>query len=171
MRILPRQFHLRLSAVLWLLIALFAAMQSIMLLYVFYRTSDDWEQRLQWDLAHHLAQELHPYLGPAPDIVRIKEILFRATLHNPKLQPYILDRRGHIILSLISPRFIREHGISVDGIEDFLRLKPSRSFPLYHADPQYPASDYFKIETAGKEYIIKHDLTEDNWFLCRTETD
>ncbi len=39
------------------------------------------------------------------------------------------------------------------------------------ADPQYPASDYFKIETAGKEYIIKHDLAEDSWFLCRTEAD
>jgi len=150
MRILPRQFHLRLSAVLWLLIALFAAMQILVLLYVFYRTSDDWEQRLQWDLAHHIAQELHPHLGPAPDIVRIKEILFRATLHNPKLQPYIIDRRGHIILSLISPRFIREHGIPVDGIEDFLQIKPSRSFPLYHADPQYPEAGRNRIFSAAK---------------------
>jgi hypothetical protein len=39
------------------------------------------------------------------------------------------------------------------------------------ADPLYPASDYFKVETAGKEYIIKHDLVDDSWFLCRPKID
>ncbi len=34
------------------------------------------------------------------------------------------------------------------------------------ADPQYPASDYFKIETAGKEYIIKHDLQKTAGFCA-----
>ena len=33
-------------------------------------------------------------------------------------------------------------------------------------NPALPASDYFKVETtSGKQYIIKHDLENDLWFM------
>ena len=34
-------------------------------------------------------------------------------------------------------------------------------------DPAWPVSNYFKVETAGGgTFIIKHDLENDEWFLC-----
>ena len=34
----------------------------------------------------------------------------------------------------------------------------------------FPATDYFKISTAGNmEYIIKHELVSDQWFLVTTQ--
>jgi hypothetical protein len=35
-------------------------------------------------------------------------------------------------------------------------------------DPEYPASDYFKVETSpGQQHILKHDLENNGWFICR----
>ncbi len=35
-------------------------------------------------------------------------------------------------------------------------------------DPDFPISDYFRISTAsGTQYIIKHDIDSDVWYLCR----
>jgi hypothetical protein len=34
-------------------------------------------------------------------------------------------------------------------------------------NPEYPVSNYFKVKTTtGVQYIIKHDLESDNWYLC-----
>ena len=34
------------------------------------------------------------------------------------------------------------------------------------ANPEWLVSNYFKVITAdGNQYIIKHELTEDNWYL------
>lgn len=36
------------------------------------------------------------------------------------------------------------------------------------SNPEYPVSDYFKVDTTcGKEFILKHDLESDRWFLCK----
>ncbi len=43
----------------------------------------------------------------------------------------------------------------------------------YQSDmnPQWPRSDYFKVETtSGKQYIIKHDLENDLWYLVSDKT-
>jgi len=35
-------------------------------------------------------------------------------------------------------------------------------------DPEYPVSNYFKVKTTdGDQYIIKHDLESDTWYLCQ----
>jgi len=35
------------------------------------------------------------------------------------------------------------------------------------SNPEYPVSNYFKVDTTcGKQYIIKHDLESDKWCLC-----
>jgi hypothetical protein len=35
------------------------------------------------------------------------------------------------------------------------------------SNPEYPVSNYFKVDTTcGKQYIIKHDLEKDEWYLC-----
>lgn len=37
-------------------------------------------------------------------------------------------------------------------------------------NPEWPLSNYFKIVTAdGKEFILKHDLENDKWYLCKKE--
>jgi len=36
------------------------------------------------------------------------------------------------------------------------------------SNPEYPVSNYFKVETTnGEQFIIKHDLNSDKWHLCR----
>lgn len=40
----------------------------------------------------------------------------------------------------------------------------------YQADnnPEFPVSNYFKVETiSGEQFIIKHDLESGKWYLCR----
>lgn len=35
-------------------------------------------------------------------------------------------------------------------------------------NPVSPVSNYFKVETTcGQQFIIKHDLTNDEWYLCQ----
>lgn len=35
--------------------------------------------------------------------------------------------------------------------------------------PDYPEADYFRIRgTDGRQYLIKHELEEDQWFFCLT---
>ena len=34
-------------------------------------------------------------------------------------------------------------------------------------DPEWPVSNYFKVNTVcGKQFIMKHDLENDQWYLC-----
>ena len=36
------------------------------------------------------------------------------------------------------------------------------------SSPEFPATDYFKVETtSGELYIIKHDLKSDSWYLSQ----
>ena len=36
------------------------------------------------------------------------------------------------------------------------------------SDPEWPVSNYFRVETtSGTQYIIKHDLESGEWHLCR----
>jgi hypothetical protein len=36
------------------------------------------------------------------------------------------------------------------------------------SNPEYPVSNYFKVETTcGKQFIIKHELEKDTWYLCQ----
>jgi hypothetical protein len=55
---------------------------------------------------------------------------------------------------------LRNSRFAVSGITD-------RWYQRY-TTPEYPASDYFKVQTeSGAEYILKHDLEADKWYLCR----
>lgn len=33
--------------------------------------------------------------------------------------------------------------------------------------PEFPVSNYFKVETNCGVFIIKHDLESDRWYLCQ----
>jgi len=36
------------------------------------------------------------------------------------------------------------------------------------SNPEWPVSNYYKVETAGgSQFIIKHEPESDNWYLCR----
>jgi hypothetical protein len=34
-------------------------------------------------------------------------------------------------------------------------------------NPEYPVSNYFKVETTCGVYIIKHNIENDRWYLCQ----
>jgi hypothetical protein len=34
-------------------------------------------------------------------------------------------------------------------------------------NPEFPVSNYFKVETTCGVYIIKHDLEGERWYLCQ----
>ena len=56
-------------------------------------------------------------------------------------------------------------------IRDNIRFKISHITDRWYqgeSTPEFPASDYFKVETtSGDLYIIKHDLKSDKWFLSQ----
>jgi hypothetical protein len=34
--------------------------------------------------------------------------------------------------------------------------------------PEWPVADYFKVDTSsGGPFILKHETTDDQWYLCR----
>ncbi len=34
-------------------------------------------------------------------------------------------------------------------------------------NPEFPVSDYFRVETTdGKQFILKHEIRKDIWYLC-----
>jgi hypothetical protein len=33
--------------------------------------------------------------------------------------------------------------------------------------PEWPRADYFKVRSDGHEYLLKHDLESDEWFLAQ----
>jgi hypothetical protein len=36
------------------------------------------------------------------------------------------------------------------------------------SNPEWPASNYFKVRLAdGRQVIIKHDMESDRWYLCK----
>jgi len=35
------------------------------------------------------------------------------------------------------------------------------------SNPEWPVSNYFKVETINGVNIIKHDLESDRWYLCQ----
>ncbi len=56
-------------------------------------------------------------------------------------------------------RFIlKEHTIEVEEVLDRWYQVESK--------PEWPQADYFKVRAvAGREYLLKHDLEADQWFL------
>lgn len=34
-------------------------------------------------------------------------------------------------------------------------------------DPDFPASDYFRVETPGGSFLLKHEIKSDVWYLCK----
>ena len=35
-------------------------------------------------------------------------------------------------------------------------------------NPEYPVSNYFRVQTTcGQQFIIKHDIADDEWYLCQ----
>jgi hypothetical protein len=41
-----------------------------------------------------------------------------------------------------------------------------------NSDPEIPVSDYFKVAAGdGCEYILKHEILNDKWFLCSDISD
>lgn len=58
-------------------------------------------------------------------------------------------------------RFIREEqSVKVEEVLDRWHQAESK--------PEWPRADYFKVRGAdGQEYLLKHDLEADEWFLGR----
>jgi hypothetical protein len=66
-------------------------------------------------------------------------------------------------------------GYKADEYPKYFQLDGNR-FEIYEiadrwyqttSTPENPVSNYFKVETTcGQEFIIKHDLESDEWFLC-----
>ena len=36
------------------------------------------------------------------------------------------------------------------------------------SNPEWPVSNYFKVDTAcGERFLLKHDLETDKWYICK----
>ena len=56
-------------------------------------------------------------------------------------------------------------------IRDNIRFEISHIVDRWYqgdSTPEFPASDYFKVETnSGDLYIVKHDFKSDKWYLSQ----
>ena len=66
-------------------------------------------------------------------------------------------------------------GYKADEYPKYFKLENDR-YEIYEVtdrwyqgetNPEYPVSNYFKVETTCGVYIIKHDIENDRWYLCQ----
>lgn len=167
---LPKRFHLRISVIFWLLIAVFAGLQAVLSFYMFWSSYYEWEQRLNWSLAEDLAHELRPLLDEDVDSDLLRKELHRISIANPKISVYVLDLDGVVKVSTEARNFDHDYEDFVDTepIEEFLAVKKNRSLPLWGVRPTSPfdtgtrkrlfSAAKIKFESEpGYLYVILHN--------------
>ncbi|HET6545875.1 MAG TPA: HAMP domain-containing sensor histidine kinase [Rhodanobacteraceae bacterium] len=94
------------------------------------------QQRLQHDLAAHLARQLAPKLRQGTKGAAVEATARRLQAVNPSLNLYVLDARGNIIAYLMGDKPLARHRVPIAPIERF--LTGSAPLPIQGDDPTSP---------------------------------
>ena len=136
----------------------------------FYREAD---QKLNRDLAEHLKEDFVPFLSAPTDEDGIKTTMHNLMVYNPRIEIYVLDRAGEILLFFAPKEKVKRERVSTEPILAF--LSESSDFPLLGDDPRDPAGQKpFSVATLdmngepGYLYVILGgELFDSNLSMAR----
>lgn len=99
---------------------------------------EELEQRLQHDLAAHLADELAPALRHGARGAPVKAAARRLRAINPSLELYLLDARGNLVAYLMGRKPLARKHVAVAPIRAF--LAGEAPLPIRGDDPSEPVA-------------------------------
>jgi signal transduction histidine kinase len=131
-----RTLYSKLAAVLAALFLMVGVISVGATLHFFEMYSEESNQRLNLDLAHHLAQQHPAGGGTLPDPDRLRALFHMQMVINPSIQIYLLAADGRILQYSAAPGEVKLDRVSLAPIQAL--LQPGASLPVRGDDPRNP---------------------------------
>ena len=117
-------------------------------------------QKLNRDLAGHIASEIPPMQGGRANKKALYDIFHQIMIVNPSIEIYLLDPQGRILAFSAPPEKVKRQSVTLSPIEQFLRA--NAEFPILGDDPRRIAGSKIfsaaaipaRAEPDGYLYII-----------------
>ena len=113
----------RLAAILSILVILLVAGYSLFTGFITIRYFKETHQRLNREVAAHIAQFSQPFVGTNVNFKATEKIFFDAMVTNPSAEVYLLDATGRILVYHSPPEKIKHHRVNLAPIQQFVRTK------------------------------------------------
>ncbi|MFU8861062.1 MAG: sensor histidine kinase [Cyclonatronaceae bacterium] len=133
-----KSFYARIAALFLVLLVLTGAILLALSVNSVVRYMDETEQKLNRDLAVHLAAEFEPLVQDTINTDQLRGKINQMMGINPRIQIYLLDNDGHIKASFCPPENKVEK-TSVDT-EPLKRFLTSAELPILGDNPLHPGS-------------------------------
>lgn len=91
-------------------------------------------QKLNRDLASHIASEIPPMQGGRANKKALYDIFHQIMIVNPSIEIYLLDAQGRILAFSAPPEKVKRQSVALSPIEEFLRH--DAEFPIVGDDPR-----------------------------------
>ncbi|QDK81025.1 HAMP domain-containing histidine kinase [Spirosoma sp. KCTC 42546] len=113
----------RLAVLLSLLVFLLVAGYSVLTGFVAIRYFKATHQRLNREVATHIAKFSQPFVGMHVNQKATERIFFDAMVTNPSAEVYLLDTTGRVMVYEAPAEKIKRHQISLEPIRQFIQTK------------------------------------------------
>ncbi|MVM35312.1 HAMP domain-containing protein [Spirosoma sp. HMF4905] len=113
----------RLAVLLSLLVILLVAGYSVLTGFVAIRYFKATHQRLNREVAAHIARFSQPFVGMHVNHKATERIFFDAMVTNPSAEVYLLDTTGRVMVYEAPPEKIKRHQVNLSPIRQFIRTK------------------------------------------------
>lgn len=101
-------------------------------------------QKLNRDLARHIAAEISPMQGGRVNELALKNIFHQIMVVNPSTEIYLLDPQGRILAYSAPPGKVKRQSVALSPITEFLR--ENAAFPILGDDPRrHQGSKIFSV--------------------------
>jgi signal transduction histidine kinase len=134
-----RSLYWKVSAVLLLLLLVLAVVQRT----VWDRASmgfmAETDQKLNQTLAADLAKRFSPFMADSLDYAAIEYEFHELMVMNPRVEIYLVDRKGDLLAYFADPSKIKRMRVDVAPIHQYTKDQTERlPFPIYGDDPRSP---------------------------------
>ncbi len=124
------------------------------------------DQELQKNLAQNAATGIKTFLNGEFKEEAIRDYFKKLQDHNPRIEPYLLDKNGNILLSIGDGRFLGRKHIDLFIVDVFIEKKNDLAFPIVAANPKSSTElatfSAAKFNLSNKTYYLYIILTNDD---------
>ncbi|MFN2372433.1 MAG: sensor histidine kinase [Cyclonatronaceae bacterium] len=165
-----RSFYARIAGLFLVLLVLMGAIMLTLSVNSVVRYMDESEQKLNRDLAAHLAAEFEPLVQDTIDTDQLRDKINQMMGINPRIQIYLLDNDGHIKASFCPPdKKVEKTSVDPEPLQRFLT---NSELPILGDNPLKPDNrkpfSAAKLEIMGESgcylYVILGNERYDSMF-------
>ncbi|RAI78058.1 hypothetical protein HMF3257_35355 [Spirosoma telluris] len=113
----------RLAVLLSLVVILLVAGYSVLTGFVAIRYFKATHQRLNREVAAHIATFSQPFVGMNVNHEATERIFFNAMVTNPSAEVYLLDTTGRVMIYEAPAEKIKRHQVKLEPIQQFIQTK------------------------------------------------